>query len=308
MKGEQVEEVHGTHAHCLVAAAMPIVLVVVGYFALVGIIVEDARVADSHPVGVSSDVLQHLSHSLGWRSAVDHPRFLEALFSDILRYGLAEFLQPRGQHGHELGAEHHSQCLHREEEVATGSLASLQVMPHTVLVDTSARHDAVDVRMIAEVAAPRVQDSSHASLQSLTLIERAQGVPCGAEHRAVEHRLMGHAYRMEAVGHGEHRMEVLHAGHHLVLAHLHPNGALLVLALGAVAVTAAVVADVHLSALRAHLDMAAKPSGAAQGHPAEGLAYLPGDGEAGQEFRTPVTDNLPDLVSGAAHEKMWSMR
>ena len=46
MKREQVEEVHGTHAHRLVAAAMSIVLVVVGDFALVGIIVEDPRVAD----------------------------------------------------------------------------------------------------------------------------------------------------------------------------------------------------------------------------------------------------------------------
>ena len=308
MKREQVEEVHGTHAHRLVTAAMSIVLVVVGDFALVGIIVEDPQVADGHAVGISSDVLQHLIHSLGRRLAVDHPRFLEALFADILRYDLAEFLQTGGQHGHKLGTEHGAERLHGEEEVATSSFASLQVMPDTVLVDASACHYAVDVRMIVQVAAPRVQDGCHASLQSPALIERAEGIPCGAEHRVVEHRLMGHGYRMEAVGHGEHRVEVLHTRHHLVLAHLHPNGALLVLALGAVAVPAAVVADMYLPALRAHLDMASQVSGTAQGHPRKGLVHLSYSLKSGEEISAVVADNLPDLVSGAAHEKMWSMR
>ena len=76
MKREQVEEVHGTHAHRLVTPPMPVVLVVVGDFALVGIIVENPCVADGHAVGISSDVLQHLIHSLGWRLAVDHPRLV----------------------------------------------------------------------------------------------------------------------------------------------------------------------------------------------------------------------------------------
>lgn len=274
MEREQVEEVHGTRAHRLVTAAVSIVLVFIANRSLLCVVFEYARVADGHAVGISSDVLQHLVHSFGGRPAIDHPRLFEALFADILRYGLAEFLQTGGQHGHQLGTEHGAECLHREEEVATGSLASLQVTPDTVLFHTSARHDAVDVRVVVQVAAPRVQDGSHASLQSLTLIERAQGVPCGAEHCVIEHRLMEHGNLLQAVGHGEHRMEVLHARHHLVLAHLHPNGALLVLALGAVAVATAVVADMNLSALRAHLDMSAEPSGAAQGHPAEGLANL----------------------------------
>lgn len=119
---------------------------------------------------------------------------------------------------------------------------------------------------------------------------------------------MGHGYPVQAVGNGEHRVEVLHTGHHLVLAHLHPEGALLVLALGAVAVAAAVVADMNLSALRAHLHMASQVSGAAPGHPVERLVHLFHSLKAGEEISAVVTDNLPDLVSGAAHEKMWSMR
>ena len=48
--------------------------------------------------------------------------------------------------------------------------------------------------------------------------------------------------------------------------------------------------------------------GSPQRHPAEGLAHLLHHIEAGQELRAPVADDLPDLVPGAAHEKMWSMR
>lgn len=64
---EQVEEIHGTHGHRLVTAAMFVVLVVVGGLALLGVIAGDARVADDHSVGISSDVLQHLIHSLDCR-------------------------------------------------------------------------------------------------------------------------------------------------------------------------------------------------------------------------------------------------
>ena len=272
MEREDVEEVHGAHAHRLVRAAMSVVLVVVGDLALPGIVVEDPGVTDGHAVGVPADVFQHLADALGRRPAVDHPRLLEAPFADMLRHGLSEFLQPVCEHGHELGTEHRTECLHGEEEVAPGSPASLQVVPEAVLVHASARHYAVNVRMVVQVAAPCVQDTGHASLQPQIAEERAQGVPCGAEHRVVEHSLMGHGNLVQAVGNGEHRVEVLHTGHHLVLSHLHPEGALLVLALGAVAVAAAVVAHVHLAALRAHLHVPAEPAGTAQGHPAEGLA------------------------------------
>jgi len=94
-----------------------------------------------------------------------------------------------------------------------------------------------------------------------------------ANLRPCTYRLTGHSYRVQAVGHGEHHVEVLHARQHLFPAHLHPQGALLVLALGAVAVAAAVVAHMHLAALRTHLDMPAQMAGAADTHPPEGLAH-----------------------------------
>lgn len=161
---EQVEEIRGTHGHRLVTAAMFVVLVVVGDLALLGVIAGDARVADGHSVGISSDVLQHLIHSLGRRAAIDHPRFLEAPLADILRHSFSEFFQTGCQHRHELGTEHGAECLHREQEITSRSTASLQVMPHAVLADASACHYAVDMRMIVQVAAPGMQDGGHASL------------------------------------------------------------------------------------------------------------------------------------------------
>ena len=74
------------------------------------------------------------------------------------------------------------------------------------------------------------------------------------------------------------------------------------------AVAAAVIAHTHFTALRAYLDMPAQMAGAADTHPPEGLAYRLRHLMTGEELIAPVSDDLPDLVSGAAHEKMWSTR
>lgn len=54
---------------------------------------------------------------------------------------------------------------------------------------------------------------------------------------------------MQTVWNGEHYMEVFHSRQYLLLAHLDPFLAFLVLALGAVAVTATVIAHVYLATL-----------------------------------------------------------
>ena len=77
---------------------------------------------------------------------------------------------------------------------------------------------------------------------------------------------MLHGKRMQTDGDGEHHMEVLHPGQNLLPPHLYPHLALLVLAFGAMAVAATVVAHMHLAAFGAHLDMAAEGSRPAQGH------------------------------------------
>lgn len=185
------------------------------------------------------------------------------------------------KHGHELGPEHLAQCLHWKKEIPGILGASLQMMPHTILIHTATSYDAVDVRMVEEVGAPCMKYARHSPLQPMALIELPQGVPCGTEHAGVEQLLMRHGYWMQAVGNGEDHMEVLHARHHLFFAHLYPYLTLLVLALGAMTVSAAVVADMDVATLGADLHMTTQCSCAADGHRRERLpnlrhAYPPG--------------------------------
>ena len=90
-------------------------------------------------------------------------------------------------------------------------------------------------------------------------------------------------------------MEVLHPRHDLFLAHLDPHLTLLVLALRTVAVTATVVTDMYLTALRTHLDMAAERSCTAYGHCAERLPDLVNYGVFGIDLTAPVPDYLTDI-------------
>ena len=172
---------------------------------------------------------------------------------------------------------------------------------HTVLVHTSARNDAVDVRMIEQVGAPCMKNAGHASLQSLCVEEFLQRSPYGTEHTAVEQCLPGHGDGMKAVGNGEYDMEVFYSRHNFLLAHLNPHLTLLVLTLGAMAVTATVVADMYLATLRTHLDMTAECPCTAYGHCAERLPDLRNYRVFGIELTAPVPDYLSDLKSWAWH-------
>ena len=91
----------------------------------------------------------------------------------------------------------------------------------------------------------------------------------------------------------------LHVG--FLRVHLNPYLTLLVLALWTVAVTAAVVADMYLTALRTHLDMAAECSCTAYGHCAERLPDLVNYGVFGIELTAPVLDYLTDIKPWACH-------
>lgn len=106
---------------------------------------------------------------------------------------------------------------------------------------------------------------------------------------------------MKTVGYGEYDMEVFYSRHNLLLAHLNPDLTLLVLTLGAMAVTAAVVADMYLAALRAYLDVTAESSCTAYGHCTEGLPDLRYYRVFGIELTAPVSDYLSDIKPWACH-------
>ena len=95
------------------------------------------------------------SYTLRGRTAVERPQLLlvETLAAHVRRDGLTLLLQPSGEHGHQLGAEHHHHAPHGEEEASGRSPASIQVMPLAVLVNPASGDDAVDVRMVVQVLA-----------------------------------------------------------------------------------------------------------------------------------------------------------
>ena len=106
---------------------------------------------------------------------------------------------------------------------------------------------------------------------------------------------------MKDVRNGEYHMEVLHSGDDLLLAHLDPHLALLVLALRAMAVTAAVIAHVDLTAFGAYLHMSAEGTSPAERHGSEGLPHLRDDWVAREKLRSIVSNDLADFEQRTAH-------
>ena len=117
-----------------------------------------------------------------------------------------------------------------------------------------------------------MKNGGHACTQSLLACKGGKCSPGGLEHAIVEGSLMGHGYRMQAIRHREHHMEVLR-WYNLLPAESNPLLSFLVLALRAMAVTAAVVADLYLPAFGAHLHMSSKGAGTAHRHVAKRFPY-----------------------------------
>jgi hypothetical protein len=99
---------------------------------------------------------------------------------------------------------------------------------------------------------------------------------------------------MQTVRHGEYDMEVL-GRDDFFPAELNPLLTLLLLALGAMPVTAAVVADSDVPAFGTHLDMPAQGTGTALRHVPEGSFNRRDDMMLAKELSTVAPDNLTDV-------------
>ena len=99
---------------------------------------------------------------------------------------------------------------------------------------------------------------------------------------------------MQTVRHGEYDMEVL-GRDDFFPAELNPLLTLLLLALGAMPVTAAVVADSDVPAFGTHLDMPAQGTGTALRHVPEGSFNRRNDMMPAKELSTVAPDNLTDV-------------
>ena len=114
------------------------------------------------------------------------------------------------------------------------------------------------------------------------------------QHAIVEGCLMGHGNGMQAIRHREYHMEVLR-GDNLLPAESNPLLAFLVLTLGAMTVSATVVAYLDFSAFGTHFHMTTKGAGSAHRHMAKRFPYRRNNFMGTKKLLSMVTNNLTDV-------------
>lgn len=290
MKRQQIKERIDVHGYDSMLATLLVHFVVIGDLRVGH--VQNSGICDGHAVGIAPDVLEHLSDSLGRGLGMNDPRLGKAFLAYSLGDDGALLLQPSGQKIHETPSELITHSSHGEEERRTP--ATMYLMPYAIGVNASTGYNAVDMGVVKEIRSPRMEDGCHSSLKPLSCCKSVNSAPCSLEHTVVELPLVGHCNGMQTVRHCEHDMEVL-GRDDLFPAELNPLLTLLLLALGAMPVTAAVVADSDVPAFGTHLDMPAQGTGTALRHVPEGSFNRRNDMMPAKELSTVAPDNLTDV-------------
>ena len=252
-------------------------------------------------MGVSAEVGKHAS-GVGERPlAVDDPLPLEEPRHQLVQRAVggkvgcaASQLERRRQRPHalqQLGAEDLGHRLDRREELAAGP------PPRAAIGQPSRRHHHVHVRVVLQLAAPGVQhgDGPGPGTQPLWVVrERGHRRPRAAEQQPVHLALVAPEDAVQLMGNGEHDVVVADVQKVAALAG-HPGLAAVRLALGAVAVAAAVVADELVTAALAAVDVAAEGRRAAREHVFEGLPLLGGEAMGREELLAVGPQDVLDL-------------
>ena len=206
----------------------------------------------------------------------------------------ALLLEPSCEQRHESATELGAHGDDGKEKVR--ALTSLDMMPHTSHIHSTARHNTVNVRMVEQIRTPRMEDGSHSRCESLLGSKSINSSPCSLEHAVVELPLIGHSNGMQTCRQRKDDMEVL-GRDNLFPAELNPLFTLLVLTLGAMTIPTAVIADADIPALGAHFYMPSKGTGTAQCHVPEGSFNRRNDMMLIKELSSMDSDNLADVES-----------
>ena len=290
MKRQQIKECIDVHGHDSMLAALLVYLVVIRDMSVSNI--EYPGISDGHAVGIAPDVLEHLSDSLGRGLGMDDPVLVEALLAYSMGDGNFLLLQPSGQQTHEASPELTAHGGHRKEERCTS--ASMNLMPYTIRVNASTGDDAVDMGVVKKIRSPRMEDGCHSSLKPLSCSKCINSAPCSLEDTVVELPVVSHRYRMQTVGQRENDMEVPDRDDFFP-AELNPLLTLLLLALGTMTVSAAVIADMYVPTFGTYLYMPAQGTGTALRHVPEGSFNRRNDMVFAKELSTVAPDNLTDV-------------
>src|SRR5438034_285251 len=135
---------------------------------------------------------------------------------------------------------------------------------------------AVNVGMQKQVLTPSVQDADHADLCAQVFAidgDLEQGLSAGGEQQVIEQTWVLQGQHIEFVRHSEHDMEVT-GSQQFALASRQPAFAGLCLALGTVPISARVVRDGLMTAVRTGVAMTAQRCGATVQNGAKGFELL----------------------------------
>ena len=224
-----------------------------------------------------------------------YPVFLFTLSPDFLVDDDIFLIESLSNQMHKPAVEFGAHGCDGKEEVRM--ITTLDMMPHTMLIHSTSRHNTVYVRMVEQIGSPRMEDGSHAGCEPLLGSKSINSSPCCFEHAVVENTLMSHCHRMQARRHRENDMEVFDRDN-LFPAELNPLLTFLVLTLGTMSVTTAVVADMHIPAFGTHLYMAAKGTGTALRHVSESSSDGRYDLMLRKELFAMTTDDLSNVKFG----------
>ena len=290
MKRQQIKECIDVHGHDSMLAALLVYLVVIRDMSVSNI--EYPGISDGHAVGIAPDVFEHLTDSLSRRLGIYDPVFVEALLAGGLRDKKSLLLQPACQQIHETPTELTAHGSDGEEKRRTS--ASMNLVPYSLRINASTRYNAVNMGVVKKIRSPRVEDGCHAGLESFVGSESVNSAPCGLEHTVVELPLVSHCDRMQTVRHREYDMEIPDRDDFLPAA-FNPLLTFLLLALGTMTVSAAVVADSDVPTFGTYLYMPAQGTGTALRHVPEGSFNRRNDMMPAKELSTVAPDNLTDV-------------
>ena len=247
--------------------------------------VDEPVIGDGDAVRVAGEVVQHVGRAAkGWLR-IDHPRLAiegsekrtEGLLgrqrSELAGKGEATLATRLAETGDELAPIDLPQHGNREEEAGPGVDPPGPVRGHA-----AHRHDAVDVGMMLESLAPRVQDHQPTDVGPQALRVRgdlAYGLSGGLEQEVVHHALIGEREARERFWHREDDVDVAD-GQELLFARRHPRVASRGQTLRAMAIAAAVVREDRVRALLTAITMPTQCRRAALGDDSEHASMLPG--------------------------------
>ena len=267
MQAEPPEKLQAVQCHFLFLCAIGIILI--GKTDSILANVQDAVVGDGNAVRVPGQVLHHVLGPCERLLGVGHPAFAvqcffpavigAALIGEALGQGQQPLFQSRTEVLHEVSPENFFHRLHGVKELG---ITSFWELPSAILAQAATGHNAVDMRVQRQVLPPCMKHycGGSARAQPLWAVAKAiQGMPARFEQQAVHETGVVHTQAIKFMRQGEYDMKIRNRQELLLLLY-GPHLLVKPLALGAMAVAAAIIANAQVATFTAGINMAAQSS------------------------------------------------